>query len=155
MKSHIAFALMFAPLALVARAQSNAELEEQVRRAETGFAKTMADRDHAAFVSFLADEAIFMGRTKQRGKAQVALAWKKFYEGQQAPFSWASETVAVLDSGTLALSSGPVFDPTGRRTGTFNSIWRREKDGSWKIVFDNGCPPCNCAAPSPSPKPGP
>jgi ketosteroid isomerase-like protein len=155
MKRHIAFALMFAPLALAARGQSNAELEEQVRQAETGFAKTMADRDHSAFVSFLADEAIFMGRTQQRGKAQVAFAWKKFYEGKQAPFSWAPETVAVLDSGTLALSSGPVFDPTGKRTGTFNSIWRREKDGSWKIVFDNGCPPCNCTAPSPSPKPGP
>jgi ketosteroid isomerase-like protein len=154
MKRHIAIALMFAPLAAIAAAQSNAELEEQVRQAETGFAKTMADRDHAAFVSFLADEAIFVGRTKQRGKPAVAEAWKRFYEGPQAPFSWAPETVAVLESGTLALSSGPVFDPTGKRTGTFNSVWRREKDGRWKIVLDNGCPPCNCA-PAPSPKPGP
>ena len=126
---------------------------DQVLAAERAFAKTMADRDHAAFVSFLADEAIFLGRTKQRGKAAVAEAWKKFYEGKQAPFSWAPETVAVLESGTLALSSGPVFDPTGKRTGTFNSVWRREKDGSWKIILDNGCPPCNCAA-APSPKPG-
>jgi ketosteroid isomerase-like protein len=153
MLRHLAIALLSMPLAAIAAAQSNAELEEQVRRAETGFAKTMADRDHAAFVSFLADEAIFVGRTKQRGKAAVAEAWKRFYDGEQAPFSWAPETVAVLDSGTLALSSGPVFDPQGKRTGTFNSVWRREKNGSWKIVLDNGCPPCSCAPP-PSPKPG-
>jgi enterochelin esterase family protein len=30
--------------------------------------------------------------------------------------------------------------------GTFNSIWRREKDGRWKIVFDNGC---DCPRPAP------
>lgn len=52
-----------------------------------------------------------------------------------------------------AFSSGPVFNPAGQRTGTFNSVWRREKDGHWKIVLDNGCPPCNCAAAA-SPKPG-
>lgn len=141
----VAVALLSAPLAATASAQSNAELKEQVRKAETAFAKTMADRDHAAFVSFLADEAVFVGRTARHGKAQVAEGWKPFFEGKQVPFSWAPETVEVLDSGTLALSSGPVFDPAGKRTGTFNSVWRREKDGRWKIVLDNGCPPCNCA----------
>ena len=35
-----------------------------------------------------------------------------------------------------------VRDPQGRRTGTFNSIWRLEGDGKWRIIFDNGCPPC-------------
>jgi hypothetical protein len=64
----------------------------------------------------------------------------------------------VLDSGTLALSTGPVYAPDGQRSGTFNSTWRREKDGRWKIVLDNGCPPCECgAAPpaAPSPKASP
>jgi len=56
------------------------------------------------------------------------------------------EFVEVLESGTLAMSSGPVRDPSGKRTGTFNSVWRRESDGKWKIVLDNGCPACNCEA---------
>ena len=47
--------------------------------------------------------------------------------------------MAVLDSGRLGLSSGPVFDPAGERVGTFNSVWRRT-EGEWKIVFDKGCP---------------
>jgi len=120
---------------------------DEVRATETAFAHTLAARDHAAFTALLADEAIFFGSTRVlRGRAAVAEGWARFFAGPDAPFSWAPERVEVLDSGRLALSTGPVFDPAGRRTGTFNSIWRREEDGRWRIVFDNGCPPC--AAPS-------
>jgi len=137
--------LFFAPLAT---AQTNAELKEQVRQTEIAFAKTMADRDPTAFASFLAGETVFMsGGRATRGAQQVADRWKPFFQGPQAPFSWAPEFVEVLDSGKLAMSSGPVRDPSGKRTGTFNSVWRREADGKWKIVLDNGCPACNCEAP--------
>ena len=130
-----------AALALPAAAETNAELEAQVKARETAFAKTMADRDHAAFQTFLADEAVFFGREgATRGKPAVAAAWKPLYEAKAAPFSWAPETVQVLDSGTLAISAGPVKDPAGKSVGVFNSIWRREKDGQWRVVFDKGCP---------------
>jgi ketosteroid isomerase-like protein len=103
----------------------------------------MADRDHDAFVSHLSDEAVFFGSMQvYRGKAEVAAAWKRLYEGPAAPFSWEPERVEVLASGTLGLSSGPVRNPEGKRTGTFNSLWRLEQDGNWRIVFDIGCPPC-------------
>lgn len=46
----------------------------------------------------------------------------RFFEGPVAPFSWEPEEVQVLDSGTLALGTGPVHDPQGQRIGTFNSI---------------------------------
>ncbi len=137
-------------LAPCAFAETNAELKEQVRQTEIAFARTMADRDHAAFTSFLAEEAVFFGGNVQRGKAQVAEAWKRLYEGPQAPFSWNPDTVEVLDSGTLGLSSGPVFDPAGQRVGTFSSIWRREKDGRWRVIFDKGC---DCPPSSPPAKP--
>ena len=134
--------------ATTAHAESNAELKEQVRQTEIAFAKTMADRDVAAFATFLAAETVFMsGGRVTRGAKEVAARWKPYFEGAPAPFSWAPETVEVLDSGTLAMSSGPVRDASGKRTGTFNSVWRREAGGKWKIVLDNGCPACNCDTP--------
>ena len=117
------------------------DLAAQVRAAEAAFARTMAERDHAAFVAHLADEAVFFsGRGVLRGKNAVAAGWKPYYDGPQAPFSWQPESIEVLDSGMLAHSSGPVFAPDGRRIATFNSVWRREADGRWRIVFDKGYP---------------
>ena len=122
-------------------AQAREELTHQVQAAESAFANTMARRDLAAFTSYLVDEAVFFGRSgAQRGKTAVVEAWRRFFEGTAAPFSWRPEVVEVPDSGTLGLTSGPVLDPEGKRIGTFNSIWRREADGQWRIVFDKGCP---------------
>ena len=92
---------------------------------------------------------IFGGRGVLRGKTAVAADWKRFFEEPKAPFSWSPAEVEVLDSGTLGMTSGPVLDPSGARIGTFNSLWRRGKDGSWRIVFDKGCPPCECGAAKP------
>lgn len=121
------------------------ELTAGLRATEEAFARTMADRDHDAFVSFLAEETIFFGPDGEiRGREAVAAAWKPFFERPSAPFSWLPEAVSVLDSGALGLTSGPVLAPDGRRIGTFNSVWRRQGDGNWKIVFDRGCPECEC-----------
>jgi ketosteroid isomerase-like protein len=121
-------------------AQTTVELAAQVREAERAFARSMAQRDLNAFAAHVADEALFFGRTPLRGKTAVVEGWKRYFEGPAAPFSWEPETAEVLDSGTLGITSGPVFDPQGKRIGTFNSIWRREADGRWRVIFDKGCP---------------
>ena len=127
----------------IAATPSPATLEQQVFAAERAFASTMADRDHAAFARMLSDEAVFFtGPAALRGREAVAAHWKRFYEGERAPFSWDPDTVQVLESGTLALSTGPVRDPAGRIVGRFNSIWRQESPGVWRVVFDKGQPVC-------------
>ena len=77
-----------------------------------------------------------------RGKAAILAAWGKYFEGAQAPFSWRPETVVVLDGGQLAQTKGPVFDPEGKPIMEFRSTWRRDPDGRWKVVFDDGT--CLC-----------
>ena len=136
--------LLFAPPILSQRGGTSPV--DQVRAAETAFAKSMADRNLAAFTALLADDTVFWGgKGVNRGKAAVAADWKRFFDGPTAPFSWAPAEVEVLASGTLGFTSGPVYDPKGQRIGTFNSVWQRQSDGAWKIVFDKGCPPCDCA----------
>ena len=152
MRHHIIGAVLFSSvLFLCGCAASGAskpdldELKRQVTATETAFAATMAARDHAGFVSFLGDETLFFNNKGPiRGKAAVAEDWKKFFEGPEPPFSWKPTQVEVLDSGTLAISSGPVYDPSGKLVAVFNSIWRLEAPGQWRIIFDKG----GCACPN-------
>jgi ketosteroid isomerase-like protein len=148
---------LIASLTLVALAGTSSQarddnaVADQVRNAERAFAASMADRDQAAFREHIAEEAVFFdGEKAVRGKAAVVAAWQAFFERSTAPFSWEPETVQVLDSGMLAHSSGPVFNPEGKRVGTFNSVWRRETDGKWRVVFDKGCDACNCPKKAPA-----
>ncbi|MGQ0836410.1 MAG: hypothetical protein ACT4O5_16105 [Gammaproteobacteria bacterium] len=73
-------------------------------------------------------------------------SWKAFFEDKEAPFSYESAEFEVLDSGAWAHSNGPVHARGGKRVGTFNSIWRREADGTWKVIFDKGCGARTCAS---------
>jgi len=127
---------------------TGAEARQQVFATERAFAKTMADRDLRAFAAFIADEAVFSsGPEPRRGRQQIVDWWTRYYTGPAAPFSWEPEEVEVLESGTLALSSGPVRNPQGKVIARFTSIWRRVAPGTWRIVFDKGSEVCNCAAP--------
>jgi len=114
-------------------------LAAEVEAQEIAFAKTMADRDLVAFLTFVSEEGIFFGGSGAlRGRDAVEQGWASLFEGAAAPFSWHPDTVEVLESGTLALSSGPVVSPSGESAGRFNSIWRKEADGRWRVVFDKG-----------------
>ena len=116
-------------------------LKREVFAAERAFARSMAERDHAAFVRHLSEQAVFFGGARVlAGKAVVANGWKGFFEAPAAPFSWEPDHVELLSDGTLALSTGPVRDPGGQIIARFNSVWRLEAQGIWRIVFDKGQP---------------
>ncbi len=139
----VALASMLAASAVVAGPATAQErptpLQAQILEAERAFAKTMEARDVQAFARYVSEEAVFYGKSILRGREQVVEGWRTYFQGARAPFSWDPEHVEVLRSGTLALSSGPVYDPHGKRIGTFNSVWRLEADGRWRVIFDKGC----------------
>jgi ketosteroid isomerase-like protein len=121
------------------------QLVAQVTAAEMAFARTMAERDHAAFLAFVAEDAVFLGgKNTLRGRAAVGEGWKRLYADPNAPFSWKPELVDVNGAGTLALSTGPVSTPDGKVVSHYYSTWRRDPDGRWRVVFDNGYDACDC-----------
>lgn len=113
----------------------------QVFAAERAFARSMAERRHDDFVRHLAEHTVFFnGRHALHGRAAVAAAWKPYYDAPQAPFSWDPDQVEVMGDGQLAISSGLVRNPSGQPVSRFNSIWRLEAPGVWRVVFDKGTP---------------
>jgi ketosteroid isomerase-like protein len=125
-------------------AEDLTKLADEVRATEIAFAKTLADRDVKTFRRMIAPDVIWLADKPLRGPDEVLTRWQKFFDAPQAPFSWSPELVEVQEGGKLALSTGPVFDAAGKRVATYTSIWRREPTGEWRIVFDRGCPACDC-----------
>ncbi|QPF73454.1 DUF4440 domain-containing protein [Roseateles sp. DAIF2] len=116
--------------------------QREVRAAECGFAASMARRDLAAFEQHLAEATLFFDGRGQpiQGRAAVVAAWKGFYEGAEAPFSWEPDQIVVAGDGQLAYSTGPVRNAKGEPVARFNSVWRQEAPGRWRIAIDRGAP---------------
>lgn len=133
--------LLLAGCAPLLLKQDHISVRDQVFAVERAFAKSMLDRSLEDFTSFISEEAVFFsGPAPLHGKAQVIDWWKRYFTTESAPFSWEPDEVEVLASGTLALSSGPVRDPSGKIFARFTSIWRLEAPGRWRIIFDRGSP---------------
>ena len=141
--------LVFGALFLLASPLLAADAAEEAKKAETAFAKAFADRDQEAFFALVADDAHFIGPKRiLSGKGEVREVWSKFFADARAPFSWSPERVVANAAGDIALSTGPIRDPAGNHIGDFSSVWRRQPDGSWKVIFDGpGSQVCATAEP--------
>lgn len=156
-RRHLLISLPALPLAGCAAAPVMRKLDagtaaREVDAAERAFAKTMADRDLAAFSGWIADDAVFInGREPLVGRDAITAFWARFFERTEAPFAWAPDQVVALADGSLAWSEGPVTNPEGAVILRFQSVWRRSVDGTWQVVFDQGhsiCAPTPDAAAS-------
>ncbi|WP_349745035.1 YybH family protein [Roseateles cavernae] len=131
-------------MAAAPQAQAQPDLVQaraQVWAAECAFARSMAQRDLAAFAGHLSAQALFFnGPEVLRGSAAVLAGWTGFFDAPTAPFSWAPDQVEVLADGSLAYSTGLVRNPQGEAIVRFNSVWRQEAPGQWRVVLDKGSP---------------
>jgi len=130
---------------LVCSAPAVADIENDVRCREIAFSQSVETQDVTAFSSFIDSDARFVGGSVQRGVAAVTAAWSVFFSDDAPQMKWRPQIVEVLNDGALALSRGPyrmiVKGEDGALTehwGTFNSVWRKQDDGVWKVVFDAG-----------------
>ncbi len=123
---------------------------EQVRAVEMAFAKAVMDDKPDAFAALLDEGAVFVsGKNVTRGKTAVVAGWKDFFGPERPYFEWHPEVVELSADGNLGLSRGPwvirTKDKDGKEVeikGLYNSVWQRQADGSWRIIFDAGCSPC-------------
>ena len=132
---------------LLAAGTAGADLAEDVRCREIGFSKAAEERDLAAFRSHIDVDARFVGAGVRRGVDSIAEGWSVFFTADGPTIKWRPQIIEVLDNGKLALSRGQYITTsvnsdgdTVESWGTFNSVWRLNDDGAWRVVFDAGSP---------------
>ncbi len=127
-----------------------ADLTDDVRCREIGFSKSVETHDMSTFRSHIDADARFVGAAVLKGVESIAEGWSVFFTSDGPSIKWRPQIVEVLENGSLALSRGPYrmlsTDADGNaveRWGTFNSVWRLNDDGEWRVVFDAGGPAAN------------
>lgn len=124
----------FAPAPVPAAAAIPAAAQ-QIDDTEHAFAQAVAQSGIApGFRQFAAPDAVMF--LPDPTPAQPALAGARW----PGELVWRAQYVAVASSGDLAFSAGPsLLRSSGRPTGGFYvTVWRRQPDGGWKFVLDQG-----------------
>jgi len=146
MKLCIGFAALTATL-LSAGPVAHADETDEVRCAEIAFSVALEAKDIEAFAAMIDDDARFIGNgfTARRGRDAIVEAWSGFFTDDAADMLWRPQIIEVLAEGDLAMSRGPYrmrgtlqSGDTFESWGIFNSVWRRNDDGAWRVVFDAG-----------------
>lgn len=130
-----------------AQAQANAASAAQIMQADRDFAKSVAERNREKFLSFIAETTTFNGGTRNelRGRDAVMKDWDAFFDPKGPSLTWAPIRGDVIGAGDVGYTVGrSLFTTTGtdgkitERPGEYLTIWRKQADGAWKVVFDTG-----------------
>jgi ketosteroid isomerase-like protein len=149
--AELAFVMMVLaiPPSTQAADRSEAELIESLTEAETTFATSVREKDWESFVEHIDPNAVFIGGQVLEGKDAILKSWKVYFADNAPRLEWRPEEVVVRPDGVLGITRGPYTlrfqSESGEevtQAGRFSSIWERQGDGRWRVLFDSGCPPC-------------
>ncbi|MFC5576626.1 YybH family protein [Lysobacter niabensis] len=147
------FASLFASIpALAAPPAPQLSAEEcAVWQREQSFARSVANRDAASFAGHVGEHAAFGASLPEptRGREAIVKRWASLIEGKRALLRWYPTRVTMVPGvEDVAWSSGPslfeVLDPKAKDRyllGAFHSVWRKDADGVWRVLFDDGVEP--------------
>jgi len=119
----------------------------ELMTADSAFAAmSVAQGAKAAFVAFAAEDAISFGGGPQmnRGRTEIGAAFDGFPSG--AVLAWWPVGAAIAESGDLGCTIGEAAIESLHQYSKYLTIWKRQRDGSWKFVADGGN-----ARPAPAP----
>lgn len=144
-------ASLLLPAAAAAATPQLTASECEVWQREQSFARSVVQHDAAAFVAHLAENAAFGASTPQpnRGRDAIAKRWAGLIEGRRVALRWYPTRVTMAPGvDDVAWSSGPslieVLDPKAKDRyliGAFHSVWHKDADGVWRVLFDDGVEP--------------
>lgn len=128
---------------LQGQSAGNRAAARKLLQLEADFASATAQRGGDGFASFFANDAITLpaqGRILSGDASKDTMRWNpKDFE-----LSWQPVKAEVAASGDLGYTYGyyqSVSHTTKgdvRREGKYTTIWRKQKNGEWKVVLDMG-----------------
>ncbi len=119
---------------------------DTLKQLEGEFMKAAAERGSQGYMSYYADDSVELpnGGAIIPGKANIAKVMG-FLDDKNNRLSWTPIGADISASGDLGYTYGTYEfhfkDKEGKPTveyGKYTSIWKIQKDGTWKVVLDMG-----------------
>ena len=129
------------------RADPNAAAVAAIMKADADFNQAVANRDLKRFLSFVGEPATFNGGTPDEVHGRDALAkdWARYFQTNGPRLTWKPTKAEILGKGDLGYTVGSWelrAEPAGAQAavtrGNYLSVWRKQADGAWRVVFDTG-----------------
>ena len=126
-------------------ADQSASAAEAVRAADIAWAKAFSSKDLAGAVGFVDSTGSILPPNAPivTGAAAVRAMFEGYYALPDLSGAWQPTQVEAAHSGDLAYSTGTYElsfkDPSGKPVtdrGKYATIWRKQADGSFKVVLD-------------------
>jgi ketosteroid isomerase-like protein len=112
---------------------------------EARFAKDVAARGGAGFASWFAEDGVTLGNGVAPVVGKEAIAKSANWLAKDYQLTWTPTDAKMGPSGDIGYTWGHFEakskDANGNpvsNSGRYMTIWRHEKDGSWKVVLDAG-----------------
>ncbi len=146
MRSEIFLTAVFAILVgSCSQLQNEETLKREVFQTEKAFEAMTSEKGIAqAFYYFAADDAVIKRENDSliMGKENIRSYYEK-RDHSNVTINWTPDFIDISQSGDLAYTYGKykwtVLNPAGdtsEYTGVFHTVWKRQKDNSWKYVWD-------------------
>ncbi len=119
---------------------------KEIRALEAAMMAAAAEKGADGYMSFYAEDAVELGNGSPPllGKESIGKTMS-FLDDKNNRLTWAPVHVDVSESGDLAYSFGNYeFRSIGKdgkpaiEHGKYTTIWKKQKDGRWKVVLDMG-----------------
>ena len=112
---------------------------------EARFAKDVAARGGVGFASWFADDGVTLGNGAAPVVGRVAIERSANWSPATYQLTWTPTDAAMGPSGDMGYTwghyEGHSKDANGNpvtNSGRYMTIWRKQRDGSWKVVLDAG-----------------
>jgi uncharacterized protein (TIGR02246 family) len=135
----------FTFVCLAPAADTKSAIEKALRDLDAQWSAAAGAKDVDKTVSFYSNDAIVMppNASAATTKESIRSAWKEMLASPGAAISWRTTKVEVAKSGDLAYVSGTyeetMTDASGKPVkdhGKYVEVWKKQADGSWKVVAD-------------------
>ena len=141
-----AFAALLVSAAIAA--PDREKLKAEVARMEDAFCAMAQDKGLlAAFSFFAAPDVAFIDTDPRKFRGLAAVQERIGPDQPGVKLTWSASFTDVSADGTLGYNYGRYESrrpgPDGKesvRGGWFLTIWKRQPDGTWRYVMDNGSP---------------